>query len=108
MRHRDLLEIAVAQRDVVYPELLEIDGFGGTPVELEHDRSARARHDRRRSPWHAAVRNADTDRRLADEGDCDHAPRHGLSVGELGSGVTAGGSPGERDAPTRDIVAPGD
>ena len=54
------------------------------------------------------MRNADTDRRLADEGDCDHAPRHGLSVGELGSGVTAGGTSSERDAPTRDIVGSGD
>ena len=54
------------------------------------------------------MRNADTDRRLADEGDGDHAPRHGLAVGELGSRLTAGGSSGERDAPARDLVRAGD
>ena len=54
------------------------------------------------------MRNADTDRRPAGQGDGDYAARKRLAVGELGSGVAAGGSSRERDAPTRDLVCPGD
>src|SRR5918994_4333463 len=108
MRHRDRIEIGVAQWDVAHPELLEVDSLGGTAVELQDNRAARAGDERRRSAPHTTVRNADTDRRLADEGDSDHAPRQRLAVGELSSDLAAGGSSRERDTPARDLVCPGD
>src|ERR687897_1841259 len=108
MRHCDRLEIGVAQWDVAHPELLEVDSLSGTAVELQYNRAARAGDDRRRSAPHTPVRNADTDRRLADQGDGDHAPRQRLAVGELSSGLAAGGSSRERNAPTRDLVCPRD
>jgi hypothetical protein len=40
VRHRNRLEIVVTQWDVAHAELLEVDSFGGTAVELEQDAAA--------------------------------------------------------------------
>src|SRR4029453_4925319 len=108
MRHGDRLEIGVAQWDVAHPELLEIDSLGGTAVELQHDRAARAGDDRRSATRDTAVPNADPDRHRVDKSDGNHASRKRFAVCELGSDLSARGSSCKRDAPTGNLVCTGD
>ena len=89
-------------------QLLEVDSLGGTAVELEHDPATRAGDDRRRSASQTAVRNADTDRRPAGQGDGDYAARKRLAVGELGFWRGRRRLLLRAGCALRDLVCPGD
>src|SRR4029450_1937222 len=103
MRHGDRLEIGVAQWDVAHPELLEVDSLGGTAVELQHHRAARAGEDGRSATRDTAMPNADPDRHRADKSDGNHASRKRLAVCELGSDLSARGPSRKRGAAHGDL-----
>src|SRR5829696_2005550 len=70
VHHRQCVELVVAEPGTVDAELLEVDVQRRPPVQLVDVRAVRAGHDRRRSPWHTAMRDTHADRRAA-------ADRHG-------------------------------
>src|SRR5215218_2748668 len=73
VHHRQCLELVIAEPGAVHAELLEVDVQRRPPVELDDVRTFRAGHDRRRSPRHAAVRDAHADGRAAADRHCDDA-----------------------------------
>src|SRR5215212_8886531 len=108
VHHRQCLELVIAEPGAVHAELLEVDVQRRPPVQLDDVRTFRAGHDRRRSPRHAAVRDAHADRRAAADRHRDDAVQQRASAGEPGARRPPGRPAGEWNRAARDGVRPGD